>query len=306
MMTSNLSQTRQQTEQPPGLKTDTRDRLQDFLQGLKEALTDLIALEVDTIVVTEITGNKFNPYSAYDDIYKIPDTTVSLKEKLKNDENFHLRGYFAKKFKTQEDCETFLATINPDERLPGKYKDFEKLIIRYVELKTNLKRVYKIIKKSEEAAENYQNNNDSQNSSSIPAEENMDGTEYLIDRECKKLPSLPELYTQPQQELFRDGTFMRELRNIRELFGALKGANAANPTNICDVIYAQTIIQIDGDTINRFHNYLFDKDKVDDDEKQFLIETHKSAVASGTENWRTLFETLLNFIEKIIGAVGRL
>ncbi|MEC4805853.1 MAG: hypothetical protein SAJ12_07145 [Jaaginema sp. PMC 1079.18] len=43
----------------------------DFVNGLSGVLTEMTALEVNTIVVEEITGHKFIPWESYRDIYEI-------------------------------------------------------------------------------------------------------------------------------------------------------------------------------------------------------------------------------------------
>src|SRR4028119_1953685 len=51
----------------PGLSRN----LNEFLQSLGEVLIDITALEVNTMVVEQITGEKFIPWEAYRDIYPI-------------------------------------------------------------------------------------------------------------------------------------------------------------------------------------------------------------------------------------------
>ena len=46
--------------------------VEDFLHSLEEGIHDLSALEVNTMVVSEITGLKFNPYIAYKLLYELP------------------------------------------------------------------------------------------------------------------------------------------------------------------------------------------------------------------------------------------
>src|SRR4028118_220264 len=51
----------------PGLSRN----LNEFLQSLGEVLIDITALEVNTMVVEQITGDKFIAWEAYRDIYPI-------------------------------------------------------------------------------------------------------------------------------------------------------------------------------------------------------------------------------------------
>jgi hypothetical protein len=59
--------------------------------------------------------------------------------------------------------------------------------------------------------------------------------------------------------LFRNNLFLRSLRKIAEVGYALKSGQEAHPNS--DMIYAQTVIQLDGDVINRFHVDLLDPEQ---------------------------------------------
>ena len=49
-----------------------QDKFREFIRSLGEVMNDITALEVNTMIVAEITGSKFIPEEAYQYIYEIP------------------------------------------------------------------------------------------------------------------------------------------------------------------------------------------------------------------------------------------
>ncbi len=55
--------------------------LKDFARSLSEVLIDITALEVNTMVVERITGDKFMPWEIYRDVYRIDESWLYRDEK---------------------------------------------------------------------------------------------------------------------------------------------------------------------------------------------------------------------------------
>ncbi len=99
--------------------------------------------------------------------------------------------------------------------------------------------------------------------------------------------------------LLDDSSFLRELRSLRELYYLVGGKEASNSTTIYDLISAQTIIQMDGDVMNRFHKAL-----LQESEKDFLIKTHQTALSTGRENWNSLVKLIIESVHTLTGFLG--
>mgnify|MGYP003345186656 CR=1 FL=1 len=55
---------------PPNPGKILQTKFEGFLHTLSNTLTDFTALEVNTMIVSGITGAKFNPLNAYETIYE--------------------------------------------------------------------------------------------------------------------------------------------------------------------------------------------------------------------------------------------
>jgi len=198
---------------------ETVKQIERFASALAEALNDITALEVNTMVVSEITGTKFLPEDAIR----------------------HYTNYSTK----QE--ETRYGSIR--QSFEGSCRD--------------------CMKKMRVSSESI---------SMVPDPNTRQGR--TVDR------------------FLADGDFLRSLRKLSEL-AALMGGARADQNNIADIIYAQTVIQIDGDVINRFHEQLLSQ-RLSREDKDFLIKVHSEAVISGEENWRGRLKFLVELVQDII------
>ena len=243
------------------LSSRSQDLLEKFVHSLGDLLNDITALEVNTMIVAEITGAKFNAWEAYQLIYSI------------NDPN-----YFA------------------DKHIPNPLRE------RYSDLFDKLEREFFYILIG---------------SSSEPKDLNDD----RVDRYCKRIellkkqkkqelvesdpdyinqlgqPILPNPTVKREwaeiQRFLENNQFLRSLRKIVELKAAL---DSGDPKNIeSDIIYAQTIMQLDGDIINRYHYKIFENKDI----KNLVLTTHNEAVVSGEEQWRGLLEFMVNLVKSI-------
>ncbi|MDX2100751.1 MAG: hypothetical protein SFW36_23475 [Leptolyngbyaceae cyanobacterium bins.59] len=205
-----------------------QDKLDRFLNSLGEVLNDITALEVNTMVVSEISGHKFNPEDAYQALYCIP---LDVND-----------PYFDEH------------TLDPGIRE------------RFVKLRHKLQDAY---------------------------------NEYLASApESEQFPELPDpdstLDETRLHRLLEDSQFLRSLRKLRELRHLISGDEAASD-NIIDIISSQTIIQIDGDIINRFDQRL-----LQDPNREFLLNVHREAVLNGEAQWRGLLKFMVDLMQDIV------
>ncbi len=248
---------------PPGLGRT----LNDFLQSLGEVLVDITALEVNTMVVAQITGDKFIPWEAYRDIYAISQDYLEQQE-------IH-----------------------------------ESLCDRYLELRKNLELEYTLLL-TNPTSEFY----DPSVLNSARGEGQMltDPTVEMHDIKTR-LPD-PIQPTSPEdilkaQRVLEDSHFLRSLRKISELKAALDNRNKAllkkqaeqegyiksevlQKAVKTDMIYAQTVIQLDGDIINRYSQEIFDHPHRDT-----ILLIHKEGVLAGERQWRGLLEFIINLVQ---------
>ena len=205
-------------------------RFTDFVLGLGEVLTDITALEVNTMVVSQITGNKFVPGEAYRYIYAIP-------EQIGDEQYFYER------------------------QIPPALYD------RYYGLRKKMLMEYRQVL-------------------SDPVNDLYDPEERLPNpdnpRDAEKL-----------QALLSNGRFLRGLRKLEELRAALNSQDLKSEST--DIIYAQTMMQLDGDIINRYHEQLLDFDY-----KELVIQIHNEGVNSGERQWRGLLEFMVGIIQDIL------
>ena len=195
-----------------------------FLNTLSETLHDFIALEVNTMVVSKITGAKFNPIDAYSLIYKI-------------------------------------------KHHPGELDKYpEELRPRYLSLWDQLVGAYRLCSLDEKEQERLPNP-----FSSDPAEK-----AYL-------------------QRFINMGNIVRTLRKLSELRAALDGGDPTSEK--IDIIYAQTIMQLDGDVINRYNQALFSSEQRD-----FIVSLHKEGVEAGERQWRGLINFMVGLLKGFTGS----
>ena len=235
--------------------------LQNFLKSLSNVLTDITALEVNTMVVEQITGNKFIPWQVYRDVYPI--------------------------------SREYLETLGVHHSLRSRYLSLRKqLEIEYCLLLT-------------------EDNPTAIQNCRILTEPNA-----TLDEIQTQLPNPLNLGDNPGEvkkinHLLDDGRFLRSLRKIGELKAALDNRNKAlNKSEAAasenaqedvttDLIYAQTIIQLDGDIINRFHKQLLEHEH-----KDIILTIHKEGVSEGDRQWRGILEFIVNLVQSMLVQSG--
>ena len=310
-----------------------RETLGKFSKGLREAFEDITALEVNTMIVSEIKGLKFDPEQAYKEIYYIPDPEeyeyifflIYQVKKSEKDINFYrkkereeedkrLKKNYQKLVKNAEECEMKYRQElqGAEDRLeinnPEKFKDYETKKGNFKPGEEEWEKFQQRLQANLIFADNldYMSKMDYNRrkcyrqlriklENSCQSVRRDDTYESQITK-CIIDPQDPQEREQEKlNELLTDGRFLRQLRKLLELKVLLESPEFQQQ-NIEDIIYAQTIIQIDGDIINRFDQRLF---KIEEEQRQFLLDVHQNAVASGEQNWRQLLQFIINMVQEI-------
>lgn len=236
-------------------------RFHNFLSSLSDVLVDITALEVNTMVVEEISVNKFIPWEAYRDVYLISEQNLE-KQQI----HLSLRPHYLnlrKKLET-EYCAYLLEDKTLQKETSELRRYYESLGDPLLELNTQT------IK--------------------LPNPLNPDAN---LTAEIEKI-----------QTFLENGRSLRCLRKLIELkvaldnrSMALKKIKVTEPETAenavtTDIVYAQTIIQMDGDIINRYNQNLFEHKH-----KDIMLEIHKQGVSAGGKQWHGLLEFMVNLVE---------
>ena len=220
----NITSTQERSLTP---QSEIQDKFGEFLHTLTDILQDFTALEVNTMVVSKITGAKFNPIEAYRNIYKLG----NKKE---------------------------LEAAYPEDLHP-----------RYSRLWEQLNNAYSLC--PEEITQ-------IKEGKGLPDPENPDDLKRLM-------------------QLIKASNLVRTLRKLSELRAALDGENPKSDK--IDIIYAQTVLQLDGDVINRYNQELFKPEN--ETQRDFIVNLHNQGVQAGERQWRGLIDFMVNLLKGFIG-----
>lgn len=239
--------------------------LDGFLQSLGEVLIDITALEVNTMIVAQISGEKFIPWETYRDIYPI------------SGEYLEQRGVH------------------------------ESLRDRYLSLRKSLELEYTLLL-TDPKSELYDSTVlDTTQDNKILTDPTAELHEIQTQLPDPIRPTNPDEILKVQR-LLNDSRFLRSLRKVGELKAALDNRNEAllkkqdelpghvssdvvNRAVRTDLIYAQTVIQLDGDVINRYSQEIFDHPQ-----REVILQIHKEGVTSGEKQWRGLLEFIIGLV----------
>lgn len=279
----------------------------NMFSNLKDCLADVWSLEVNTMIVSRIGGFKFNPYTAYENLFYIPtDKQEFLRlmqpEELKKDTN-KLPSYIVDALSINDPNLAGGDILNAPNTRRTSQAEISAVMDSYIILRLRLQRVFNYeptladIRKSIQKTRNGSNHDPL----SISPSPNPDtGGSLSLPRDPDVLLPLPTLADAIKYHLFDNGVFIRQLRSLRELYYLLAADEAAHPDNIYDIISAQTIVQMDGDVMNRFQKALFTSD-----EREFLLETHQKAITTGQQNWKSLISLIIESIKTLSGFLVR-
>jgi hypothetical protein len=253
----------------PGLSRN----LNEFLQSLGDVLIDITALEVNTMVVERITGDKFIAWQAYRDIYPI--------------------------------SEEYLEQQGVDLSLRD----------RYLELRKNLELAYTLIL-ADATSEFYD-----PNVLQLATEEKQILTDPTVKWQeiYTRLPNPTNSTSSAEilkaQQILQNCRFLRSLRKISELKAALDNRNRALQRRqdeqlytdseavmepvLTDLIYAQTVIQLDGEIINRYSQEIFAHPH-----REVILGIHQQGVIASEKQWRGLLEFIIGLVQTTLQRGG--
>ncbi|MDZ8031345.1 hypothetical protein [Nostoc sp. DedSLP04] len=269
---------------PNKIQEQAKDLLEKVVSSVHELVDDITALEINTMVVDQITGAKFNAWQAYEEIYSIND-----------------KDYFDVK-----------GIPNPDDLPEPQKTQAQELRKRYTSLFSQLEReyFYILLEKSNESSEpdsriiQYQERLKYQvehKANILPTDEVyiklarpiLPAPTPVADREENNLKSLQQRWKEIE-ELLNNDKFIRTLRKMSELKAAL---NSGNITTVdIDVIYAQTVMQLDGDIISRYHKKLF---QLPEGDRDLILKIHNEGVVAGEKQWRGTLDFLIGIVQNI-------
>jgi hypothetical protein len=81
---------------------------------------------------------------------------------------------------------------------------------------------------------------------------------------------------------------------MSELKAALDGGQITSVD--IDVIYAQTVMQLDGDIISRYHKKLF---QLPEGDRDLILKIHNEGVVAGEKQWRGTLDFLIGIVQSI-------
>ncbi|MEM1370495.1 MAG: hypothetical protein AAGG02_21365 [Cyanobacteria bacterium P01_H01_bin.15] len=266
---------------------------------LEFAIKDFTSLEVDTIIADEIGGEMFNPGNAYVDIYfgmyRFPYSAAkdfpyspALKYPL-----------LLPKDQTSDQSKESLVT-----QAIADLQTHQEIDV-YAETKAHLYQAYhnygRLRKQLEDSYRKFIASCDesksprSAKSSILPAPFRLIGTNQTFELNTLLNSNKDHLWIEPQvQELLDNPSFLTALRKIYEIKSGFDRG---------EIIYAKTIIQLDGDVYTRFRKSLFfdslGRIKKQDSQHQLIFEVHKESVSAATSQWHSLYGTLMSLLQKL-------
>jgi hypothetical protein len=231
------------------------------------------------MVVERINASKFNAWEAYQEIYSIHDPDYFKAKKIPEEgsQAQELRKRYKSLF-DQLEREYFYLFLEEDS---GFYNPQDERVKRY-------RQRLEFAKKHQQNLVEADQENLKLAKPILPAP-----TPVIDDQDGNNQEDWIESFKEIQILLDND-RFVRTLRKMYELKAALDSSNVTS-TKI-DIIYAQTVMQLDGDIITRYHKDLFD---LPEEAKNLIISTHNQGVISGEKQWRGTLSFLINLVQSI-------
>lgn len=249
------------------------EQLNGFVRSLGGILVDVTALEVNTMVVEYINGNKFMPWEVYRDIYPI--SRVYLEQ----------QGYHPQLHKA------------------------------YLDLRSQLELQYSLLL-TDPTSEFYDSTviDNIRETSPILTDPTIDSMDLPTRLPDPINPAGAEEVLKVRQ-LLSNSHFLCRLRKISELKAALDNRNrrllrhavaiTSGQTEsdvqhvFNDLIYAQTVIQLDGDIVNRYAEELFNHPH-----KDSILQIHRDSLEAGERQWRGLLGFVIEIIQATLDRSG--
>jgi hypothetical protein len=278
-MSNNIQIKDRNVPQPEDIQNKARSLLNNLVSSVQTLVSDITALEVNTMVVDKINASKFNAWEAYQAIYSIHDPDYfkakGIPEEGSQPQELHKRY---KSLFDQLEREYFYLLLEEDS---GFYNPQDERVKRYRKRLENAK-IYQanLVEADEENLKLAQ--------PILPAP-----TPVVDGQNGNNQHDWIETFKEIQRLLNND-RFVRTLRKMSELKAALDSSDVTS--NKIDIIYAQTVMQLDGDIITRYHKDLFN---LPEEAKNLIISTHNEGVISGEKQWRGVFSFLINLVQSI-------
>lgn len=270
----NSIQTRNQNAaKPQDIENKARGLLNNLVSSVQTLVDDITALEVNTMVVDRINASKFNAWEAYQVIYSIHDPDYFKAKGIPEESSERYRSLF-----DQLEREYFYLLL---EEGSGFYNPQDDRVKQYRQRLENAKKYQSNLVEADQE-------NIKLAKPILPAP-----TPVLDNKDENNQDDWIEAFKEIQRLLDND-KFVRTLRKMYELKAALDSSNVKS-TNI-DIIYAQTVMQLDGDIITRYNKDLFN---LSEDAKNLIINTHNQGVISGEKQWRGTFSFLISLVQSI-------
>ena len=275
-ISSNGGQLRKDTQPIDIIQSKSRDLLNEFVSSVQILVDDITALEVNTMVVSSITGNKFNAWESYQEIYSINDKDYFQIKNIPNDSP--LRERYIDLF-SQLEREYFYIIIEDEQLNNIKVEQYHQRLQLLKEIKKGnivesdpryIELARPILPAPTPVLDRENSNN--QNQSQQDWEQNRQEIKYLLTND----------------------KFVRSLRKIAELKAALDGGDVTSTRT--DTIYAQTVMQLDGDIITRYHKDLF---SLPEEAKKLILQVHNEGVVAGEKQWHGVLDFLINLVRDL-------
>ncbi|MBD2342935.1 hypothetical protein [Anabaena subtropica] len=255
----------------------SRDLLNKFVSSVQVLVDDITALEVNTMVVSNITGAKFSAWEAYQEIYSIQDKDYFNVNKIPEDISLRERyqGLFS-----QLEREYFYIIIEHEQLHNEKVAQYHQRLQFLKEIKKG--NIVESDPRYMELARPI-----------LPAPTPvLDGVNLEDQNENWK--QTWEQNHREIQTLLSNDKFVRTLRKVAELKAALDGGDVTNIKT--DTIYAQTVMQLDGDIITRYHKDLF---SLPEETKSLILQVHNEGVVAGEKQWHGVLDFVINLVRSL-------
>ena len=267
-------------------------KLRSWESEIGDLAHDLLHLETNTIVADGITGRKMPSYP-----HALLDVAHRYLNFLEREFKLELKKYWYVARDGQDEEQKRKKLKHPDpEVAPAFKKDAEALWTK--EVKNDVDTFMRL----HFAAAYVLNHPKEAKDAGFPVTERTRPIVVRIKRNCDALIAIvEELMLLKREEPGGDGSRKPFLGKSRRELASVRGFPPRPPTELTirlrkiwdigtDEIIMQTVLQLDGDVVNRI------KRDFDLEKNAPLWNTHQRIVVLGIENWQKMFELLLGLI----------
>ncbi|MEH1836267.1 MAG: hypothetical protein V7L29_30500 [Nostoc sp.] len=263
------------------IQKQAKDLLEKLVSSVEGLVDDITALEVNTMVVEQITGAKFNAWQAYQEIYSINDKDYFDVKKIPNPKNLTE----AEKAQAQELRDRYTSLFSQLER------EYFYILLEQSTENSEDPRITQYQERLKYKVEHKSNIIEDDPIYIKLAQPILPAPTPVADKEDNK--KLQQRW-QEIENLLNNGRFIRTLRKMAELKAALDGGEITSVD--IDIIYAQTVMQLDGDIISRYHKKLFELAEGDRD---LILKIHNEGIVAGEKQWRGTLDFLIGIVQSI-------